>query len=92
MADYGGAVAVGMVVGITFTFSLVYFMRNIEATKFKRTLSECDDTKRKEVKDELDGILGHYKKIVEKTNTLIFKRKTNTIIDFISYLEKYRIN
>lgn len=92
MADYSGAVAVGILIGISLAFFLVSFISRIEATKFKSFLSECNDAKRKEVKEELDGILRHYKKIVEKTNTLMFKRKTNTIIDLISHLEKYRIN
>ncbi len=92
MTEYSGAVAVGILVGIVFTAFMIQFIRSIEAKKFKSSILESNDAKRKAIKEELEAILGHYKEIVEKTDTMVFKRKTNKIIDLISYLEKYRMN
>jgi len=51
-----------------------------------------DDAKKKEISIHLDLVFKNYKDIVEKTNTVLFKRKANAFSDFINYLYKYWLN
>lgn len=89
---YSGAISLGLILGVMLLFGLVLFIQRIEQYKFRQYLSECDDAKRKDIKKDLDDILKLHDQVAEKTNTLVFKRKTNAIRDFICFLEKYRTN
>lgn len=92
MVYYDVAVAVGMFIGILLTGGMIWFIERIEGYKFKQYLSDCKDEKRLDIKKDLDVLFGTYKGLVEKTNTMTFKRKTNKINEFICFLEKYKTN
>ena len=89
---YGSAVSIGFLIGICVFYFMNYFLSMIEANRFKRYLSERTDEERMTIKKEIDEILSIHKRIAYNTNTMFFKRKTNSLITFIKYLEQYRLN
>jgi len=92
MAYYGEAVIAGMFFGIMAIVLMYHFLQRIEHVKFKTYLLERDDTTRDLINTMLEDILETYDKIVDKTNTMTFKRKANELRDLVNFLNKYKTN
>lgn len=92
MAYYDLAVGLGIFLGMIFVLGIVMFIDKVEAYKFRQYLLERDDKTREDIKKELDKVSEAYKVIADTTNTMTFKRRANSIHDFISFIKKYRTN
>ena len=92
MAYYGTALMVGMVVGVGLLSVMYILMQRIEQVKFKTYLRERDDTTRECVEAMLEDILKTYDEIAQKTNTMVFKRRSNEMRTLIAFIKSYRTN
>lgn len=92
MAYYGTALLVGMLIGFGGLYVLALLVKQLEEQKFRRYLLERDDVTRDTMKQTLDDILDSYEMIAQKTNTTLFKRKSNQIRDLLTFIQKYKID
>jgi len=89
---YSGAIVIGMFIGIFLMAFMYIFTHRVEQVKFRRYFTEITDGQRIDIVGDLDDAYAAYNKIAKKTNTMLFKRKANSLIDLMVFLEKYRVN
>jgi len=89
---YGEMFFLGIMFGGVVLLFIALFIDKIQQFQFKKYFMNLDDAKKKEISIHLDLVFENYKDIVEKTNTVLFKRKANAFSNFINYLYKYWLN
>lgn len=93
MEDIAGtALCFGFLAGSFFT-AFILALLNVSGRKsFKSYYLECNETKRKDIDKALADLMACSKDLVEYTNTNLFKKMHNGLVELYNFLRRRTLN